>query len=70
MFHRAWNWNQTSASIWLEPCEDIYNIANRWKKKEYKDILDFGCGLGRHAIFFAQKDFQISAFDLSEEDIN
>ncbi len=40
---------------------------NVGKKQGYKALLDFGCGLGRHSIFFAQKGFDISAFDLSSD---
>ena len=32
-------------------------------------LLDFGCGLGRHAVFFAKSGFSVSAFDLSREGV-
>lgn len=67
---KAWNWKEETSLIWLKPSEDSYYIVNRWKEKGYKDVLDFGCGLGRHSIFFAKQGFNVSAFDLSQEGIN
>ena len=64
---KAWEWNEENNSIWLNPSEESYYIAHLWKEKNFKDILDFGCGLGRHAIFFAKQGFNVKAFDLSVE---
>jgi len=67
---KEWNWKEETSLIWLKPSEESYYIINRWEEKGYKDVLDFGCGLGRHSIFFAKKGFNVSAFDLSQEGIN
>lgn len=67
---KAWNWKEETSDIWLEPSEESYYLAHRWKKCAYKDLLDFGCGLGRHSILFAKSGFNVSAFDLSQEGIN
>ena len=32
---------------------------------KFKRLLDLGCGRGRHAIFFANSGFDVSAMDLS-----
>ena len=66
---KAWNWREEKNTYWLTPSEDSYYLANRWKEKGYEKLLDFGCGLGRHAVFFAKQGFQVSAFDLSEDGI-
>lgn len=66
---KAWNWREEKNTYWLTPSEDSYYLANRWKEKGYEKLLDFGCGLGRHAVFFAKQGFQVSAFDLSEEGV-
>jgi len=47
---KAWDWNKEKRSIWLEPSEDSYYIVHKWKAKNFKRVLDFGCGLGRHAL--------------------
>lgn len=64
---KAWEWHKETSPRWLKPSEESYYVAAHWKQVGYKDVLDFGCGLGRHAIYFAQQGFNVSAFDLSEE---
>lgn len=64
---KAWEWHKEDNSIWLNPSEESYYIAHRWKEKKFRDVLDFGCGLGRHAIHFARQGFSVRAFDLSVE---
>lgn len=66
---KAWDWNKETRPIWIEPSEDSYYLADRWRRKGYKDILDFGCGLGRHSIYFAKQGFNVKAFDLSEDGV-
>jgi len=67
---KAWNWNEVENEKWLNPCEESYFLSNRWKNLNYKKLLDFGCGLGRHSIFFTKEGFDVSAFDLSSEAVN
>lgn len=64
---KPWDWKSGKSDIWLQPSEESYYLAVRWKNAEYKALLDFGCGLGRHSIFFAKKGFDVTAFDLSED---
>lgn len=64
---KAWDWAKESCPIWLNPSEESYYIAQQWKNNNIKSVLDFGCGLGRHSIFFSKQGFHVSAFDLSEE---
>lgn len=64
---KAWDWNKALNPIWLQPSEESYFIAQQWKERHVKNVLDFGCGLGRHSIYFAKLGFRVSAFDLSEE---
>lgn len=64
---KAWAWDQEHSSIWLSPSEESYYIAQRWKENGFREVLDFGCGLGRHAVYFAKQGFRVSAFDLSVE---
>ena len=66
---RAWNWKEENDQIWLEPSEESHYLAARWKSCGYKDLLDFGCGLGRNSIFFSKQGFDVSAFDLSADGI-
>lgn len=66
---KAWNWNNEKNQIWLSPSEESYFISERWKKQGFISLLDFGCGLGRHSIFFSQQGFNVSAFDFSIDGI-
>lgn len=40
-------------------------MSENWKSKGLNNLLDIGCGLGRNALFFAKKGFNVSGFDLS-----
>jgi len=64
-----WKWDQVQEPLWREPAEDAYYLASRWQQDNRKTILDLGCGVGRHSIFFAEKGFSVDAFDLSASGI-
>jgi len=64
---RPWDWSKNTQDFWNSPSEEAYFLVNRWKGKDYKSFLDLGCGLGRHSLLFAQNEFKVNAFDLSEE---
>ena len=64
---KAWDWTLDTSPHWLVPCEESHYLAARWAAQGRRDLLDLGCGRGRHAIFFAQKGFSVSAFDLSQD---
>ncbi len=64
--NRAWDWEKVEDDFWHEPAEDIYYFVHRWKEKEFKHILDLGCGMGRHCILFAENGFNVTGFDLSQ----
>ena len=62
-----WSWeDKTENSRWLEPAEEVYYLADRWRIQGRARLLDLGSGLGRHSIFFAQRGFTVDALDLSE----
>lgn len=67
---KEWAWENVKENIWLEPCEESYFYANKWKRNGKKSILDLGCGLGRHSILFAQHGFKVTAIDLSDYGVN
>lgn len=70
MSNKPWDWSMvTDRKTWLEPCEESYYYAEKWKKQGRKSIFDLGCGLGRHSILFAKYGFKVTALDLSEEAI-
>lgn len=67
---KPWNWALSENPAWLDPSDEGRAIAERWKNHGVESVLDFGCGLGRHAIFFAQRGFRVSAFDLSQDAVD
>ena len=64
---KAWDWEVVKNPVWRIPCEESFYYASRWKEKGYSHLLDLGCGLGRHTVFFTKQGFCISAMDLSSE---
>jgi ubiquinone/menaquinone biosynthesis C-methylase UbiE len=43
----------------------IRRAAGIFKEKGYKEILDLGCGTGKHSIFLAKRGFSVYAIDIS-----
>ncbi len=50
----------------LKPVDNCIYLAQKWKEAGYRDLLDLGTGLGRHAVCFAKQGFNVSAMDISE----
>jgi SAM-dependent methyltransferase len=55
--------------IFSRPDEDIPKILKIFKKNNVQRVLDFGCGSGRHVIYFTKKGFDVYGFDITEEGI-
>lgn len=66
--HKGWDWDCVKSGTWDEVSEEFLPVALRWNAK-YKSVLDIGAGRGRHAFFFADNGFEVSAVDLSESSI-
>jgi len=65
-------WNEIfkkHGKVFIEPQEDMPEIAKIFKKNKTKKVLDLGCGTGRHLVFFAQKGFEVYGFDVAEDGI-
>lgn len=70
---KGWNWNIVKGghtNFWKTPSIESFYLVNRWQSLGFKDFLDLGCGLGRHAILFGKNGFTVSCFDISKEAIN
>ena len=69
---KGWNWeivDNDKNNIWKIPSIESYYLVNRWLSLGFKDFLDLGCCLGRHTVLFASNEFNVSAFDISENAI-
>lgn len=54
---------------WKTPAPEVAEFIKSQNPNERPIVLDLGCGLGRHAIAFAQADFDVTATDSSEKAI-
>lgn len=66
--HKGWDWTNETSDSWLRISEEFLPVALQWKEK-FHSILDIGAGKGRHAFFFAENGFAVSAVDLSDSSI-
>jgi SAM-dependent methyltransferase len=57
-------------SWWKDPAPEVMEFIASQSPDEHPDILDLGCGVGRHAIAFAQAGFSVTACDTSQEAIS
>ena len=53
---------------WLTPQTEVLEFAEQFPNRA--KMLDIGCGMGRHVICLAQKGFQVTGFDGSEEGVS
>lgn len=71
--HLEWDkrWQtEIGRADWLEPETDVMELADRLPERfanhDKIRVLDLGCGVGRHALRFAQLGFETYAVDGSE----
>lgn len=48
---------------WLEPHAAVTAVLPVLKARGAQTVLDLGCGVGRHALLFAEHGFQVDAID-------
>ncbi|MEE8414044.1 MAG: class I SAM-dependent methyltransferase, partial [Dehalococcoidales bacterium] len=65
------HWEEESKrSFWHEPDRAVIDLKNRLDRAKTPDVLDLGCGVGRHALLFAESGFNVTALDYSQEALN
>lgn len=57
-------------SWWKHPAPEVEDLIASQSPRERPDVLDLGCGLGRHAIAFARAGFSVTACDAAEAAIS
>lgn len=55
--------------VQFEVLSKIKEAAESFKKNNIRQILDLGCGTGKHSIYLASKGFEVCAGDISKENI-
>jgi tellurite methyltransferase len=48
---------------WLVPHPAVAALVPMLKARGAQDVLDLGCGVGRHALLFAEHGFTVEAID-------
>lgn len=67
--HKAWDetWkSEDGRAIWLDPEQEVRELADRLFESGARKVLDLGCGVGRHAAYFASRGYETWALDGSE----
>ena len=64
------NWDiqwktESEKSFWNTPNKNVVKFSEENNIGEGDAVLDLGCGIGRHAIYFAQRNAYVSAVDES-----
>ena len=57
-------------SWWKRPAPEVVDFIESQSPAERPDVLDLGCGVGRHAIAFAQAGFSVTACDRSDSAVS
>lgn len=52
---------------WQKPADSVLTLIDTCDPGTQMNVLDLGCGLGRHAIAFARKGFAVTAVDSSKK---
>ena len=59
-------WDQEeNRNYWLEPDKSVVELVDSLDKTKIKDILDLGCGIGRHAFYLVEAGCNVTAVDSS-----
>jgi len=62
------HWGEESQrEYWQEPAGEIIKLKDSLDRQKVRDVLDLGCGIGRHAILFAESGFTVTAVDDSRK---
>lgn len=49
--------------------DDLPKVVRLFKRRNFKRILDLGCGSGRHTVYLTKHDFSVYGIDSSKEGI-
>lgn len=66
--HRDWDerWrDQQQRAGWQEPDRRVRDVVVELRRRSVRDVLDLGCGIGRHALYLAAQGFNVTATDAS-----
>ncbi len=64
LWDRYWS-DPAEHDWWLRPAPEVLDLIASLSPDSHPSVLDLGCGLGRHAVAFAAKGFEVAATDVS-----
>ena len=65
----GWNGFYLTNSLHETPSHMVTELVPRLKSDGVVEVLDAGCGTGRHTDFFKRQGFNVYGVDISEEAI-
>jgi tellurite methyltransferase len=66
MAHHEWDrrWKTSEGRAdWIKPDPEVVEIIPVLRQRGFRDVLDLGCGVGRHALLLAAEGFSVTAMD-------
>jgi len=64
-----WDSLYKNGSIHTKPSREIIELVPYLRARGVSDILDVGCGTGRHSIYLSKEGFNVKGIDVSEKAI-
>jgi tellurite methyltransferase len=66
--HRDWDerWrDERQRDMWQAPDSRVRDVVGELRRRHVRDVLDLGCGIGRHALYLAAEGFNVTGTDAS-----
>ena len=63
-------WENDETLIWKNPAEETYYLRKRWELRKLDRFLDLGCATGRHALFFAEDGYTVTAYQSKNDSLS
>ena len=60
-----YGWTAEKIEKWLTPAPRLLQVLEQWRARGFIDLLDRGCGPGRHAMAAARMGFRVTGLDRS-----
>ncbi len=71
--HQAWDslWGtEDGRKNWIIAERDVRELAKELAERKVSQVLDLGCGVGRHSLFLASEGYQVFATDASSKAVD
>jgi tellurite methyltransferase len=62
---KHWRDDAYVARNWVGPDPDIVRLSSIMKDRQVQQVLDLGCGAGRHVLYLSRQGFEVHGLDIS-----